>query len=367
MRLITNSRVNKFLKGDKMRKLLCTAAMVMLSVTTMAEGGEKEVILKPGWNLLGTSFEVTDLSTFNSGENKEKVLILWRWDAENQEWIFYTPHDIIREIVAEYGYTKSFENIPAFQGFWVKVTKETHITLPYEEISEPSVNHPPAITVSKNSVSVEEGKTATVNVKVSDPDGDTVTVNVQSSDTNVATATYDKTTGKLTITGVANGTATITLTADDGNGGTANATITVTVTAAQQQGTYDVVRAVLSGNQWFHYWDKDKSGGWSNGDVSQPSVLRFDKWNENYELRIYPSLPEQSTWPDVTSIQGYNNLCFMKSGQVEPIGDTEDDSKCDAKISYVHELTSGNIYDGFKGRKLCVVFDDGEEVCKEIN
>ncbi|MCY4560638.1 MAG: fibronectin type III domain-containing protein [Chloroflexi bacterium] len=62
--------------------------------------------------------------------------------------------------------------------------------------------------------------------------GDMLTYSVMSSDDTVATATVDEMSGEVTITGVADGTATITVTATDSGMATATQTIAVTVPSA---------------------------------------------------------------------------------------------------------------------------------------
>ena len=59
--------------------------------------------------------------------------------------------------------------------------------------------------------------------------GDMLTYSVMSSDDTVAMATVDEMSGMVTITGVADGTATITVTATDAAMATAMQTIAVTV------------------------------------------------------------------------------------------------------------------------------------------
>ncbi|NGQ95604.1 DUF4073 domain-containing protein, partial [Brevibacillus sp. SYP-B805] len=66
-----------------------------------------------------------------------------------------------------------------------------------------------------------------------DADGDTLTLSVTSDDENVATVAVNGT--EIVISPVSAGTATITVTADDGKGGTVQDAFTVTVAPAAQQ------------------------------------------------------------------------------------------------------------------------------------
>lgn len=89
-------------------------------------------------------------------------------------------------------------------------------------------NSPPIVS-SIPSVTLDAGDDETVNLwsYFSDPDNDDLTYTVRSSNTSVATISERR--EVLTIRAGTAGTATITVTADDGNGGTVSGTISVTV------------------------------------------------------------------------------------------------------------------------------------------
>jgi len=94
-------------------------------------------------------------------------------------------------------------------------------------------NNPPVIDppVADQQVAVNEG--ITVPVPVSDPDGDMVTLIAISQNSGVVNASAVDNNSVL-LQGVAEGTAAVELTADDGNGGVTKATFNVTVSAAAQ-------------------------------------------------------------------------------------------------------------------------------------
>ena len=81
---------------------------------------------------------------------------------------------------------------------------------------------------------IDVGQTIMVQITYSDPDGDTVSVSPPptSDDTNVATAFANN--SELSITGVGQGSAAITVTIDDGRGGTDSETLLITVNTANQ-------------------------------------------------------------------------------------------------------------------------------------
>src|SRR6185369_2040737 len=91
-----------------------------------------------------------------------------------------------------------------------------------------SPNQPPIID-SIAAQTVEVGQSVNVNISYSDPDGDTVTVSAASD--NSAVASVAQTVPQaLTVMGVVAGSATITVTVDDGRGGTVSTNFAITVT-----------------------------------------------------------------------------------------------------------------------------------------
>ena len=82
-----------------------------------------------------------------------------------------------------------------------------------------------------------------------DPNGDTLAYTVSSSDTSKVSAVVDNDANTVTLTGVAAGTATITVTADDGKGGmVASDQFTVTATALDVTPTSLAIKAGESGS-----------------------------------------------------------------------------------------------------------------------
>jgi len=92
-----------------------------------------------------------------------------------------------------------------------------------------------------------------------DADGDTLTFTVRSSDSRIAQFEVDG--NMVTVIPYGMGSATITITADDGNGGTAEASF--------QFGLYSVIadlRAEVSTSFIYLYWDQ--FGDYGDGELS---------------------------------------------------------------------------------------------------
>ena len=98
----------------------------------------------------------------------------------------------------------------------------------------PPTNSAPTVGTAIGDQSVEEGAQVTVSVSgaFSDPDGNTLSYAATSDAPTVATASVAGT--DVTVTGVAPGTATVTVTATDPGGLSASQTFGVTVTSANQ-------------------------------------------------------------------------------------------------------------------------------------
>ena len=95
----------------------------------------------------------------------------------------------------------------------------------------------PVVASALSDVSLEAGATQDVSLSgvFSDADGDALTITAASSDEAKATVTVAADRSKLTVAGVAQGTATITVTAQDVDGNTVSDDFAVSVPAPQQQ------------------------------------------------------------------------------------------------------------------------------------
>lgn len=98
-----------------------------------------------------------------------------------------------------------------------------------------ATNQPPVIDAIA-AQSVDPGQTIMVGVNFSDPDGDTVSISALSDNPAAAVSVAGN---QLAVTGVAAGTANITVTADDGRGGGTSTSFAVTINAPPPPPTPD--------------------------------------------------------------------------------------------------------------------------------
>lgn len=157
-----------------------------------------------------------------------------------------------------------------------KQCRPTNVVVTYESTGSGSskTDYPGTWSVSPTSVSVQEGNTATVTVTV-DADSFGGTVGVTSDDPSVATATYSN--GTITVTGVAEGTTTLSVTGTESS--TYNdltpKTVDVTVTAASGGTRWELTDlASLTASDVFVIVDQTSSRAMTNdnGTGSAPAA-----------------------------------------------------------------------------------------------
>ncbi len=114
---------------------------------------------------------------------------------------------------------------------------------------EGDANRAPSVANAIDNVNLRARQVTTINLETTgaevftDADGDTLSYAITNSDSTKATATFDAATAAITVTGVTQGSTTVTVTADDGHGAFATDTFTVTV-AGSENSPPTVVNAI---------------------------------------------------------------------------------------------------------------------------
>jgi len=85
-----------------------------------------------GWNLLGYS-DTADVNVADAFGNASNVLTVWKWDATNAKWAFYSPSPSLADGGQAYALSKGYSfltTIKPGEGFWVNAKQAFSATLP---------------------------------------------------------------------------------------------------------------------------------------------------------------------------------------------------------------------------------------------
>jgi hypothetical protein len=118
----------------------CSAQSTSTSATTLSAGsGIFTPNLELGWNLMGNSLNTTInvASIFGNQDSpvsgvSANIASVWKWDATNQQWAFYSPQLTVAGIAsfaAGKGYSV-LSSVNAGEGYWVNAI--TPISLPVQ-------------------------------------------------------------------------------------------------------------------------------------------------------------------------------------------------------------------------------------------
>ncbi|NEW60944.1 hypothetical protein GSY74_06570 [Sulfurovum sp. bin170] len=102
-----------------MKKIMLIVAI--LFSTTMADS---VLLVKKGWQLIGSSTPLEDMSKFKSDSVEE----VWHFDALTQKWLGYSPDSEIQAKMSENNISK-LESLENWHGFWVKSKKDWGLIL----------------------------------------------------------------------------------------------------------------------------------------------------------------------------------------------------------------------------------------------
>ncbi len=120
-----------------MKKILLI--VVFLFSAIMADS---VLIVKKGWQLIGSSAPLEDMSKFKS----DSVEQVWHFDAKNQRWLGYSPDSEIQAKMSENNITK-LDSLKNWHGFWIKSKKEWGLLL-----DNSSLNKAPSNENSSNDI-----------------------------------------------------------------------------------------------------------------------------------------------------------------------------------------------------------------------
>ncbi len=91
-------------------------ALLLLTIwLTTTLFGDRVLLLQKGWQLVGSTQEIKDLSIFP----KESVDQVWHFDASTQKWIGYSPDTGTMKKINDKGFA-TIQTLKSWHGFWVK-------------------------------------------------------------------------------------------------------------------------------------------------------------------------------------------------------------------------------------------------------
>ena len=98
--------------------------LLIVTVFISATMADSVLLVKKGWQLIGSSTPLTDMSKFKS----DSVEQVWHFDARTQKWLGFSPDSEIQAKMKDKNISKlgSLEN---WHGFWVKSKKEWGLLL----------------------------------------------------------------------------------------------------------------------------------------------------------------------------------------------------------------------------------------------
>jgi uncharacterized secreted protein with C-terminal beta-propeller domain len=93
------------------------------------------LLLKKGWQLVGLSIPLNDMSKFES-KNVEQV---WHFDSNTQKWLGYSPDNIISDRMKKKNIQK-LEKLENWHGFWVKSKRDWALILDSNQQEDKAIN-----------------------------------------------------------------------------------------------------------------------------------------------------------------------------------------------------------------------------------
>lgn len=125
----------KILKKLNSARIATSVSAVALALASLAPShavAAASVTAVLGWNLLGYS-DTAAVNVVDAFGNNDKVTSVWKWDATNSKWAFYSPSFATPTALSDYAATKGYAvltTINGGEGFWVNAKTPFTATLP---------------------------------------------------------------------------------------------------------------------------------------------------------------------------------------------------------------------------------------------
>ncbi len=106
---------------------------ILLSLTVLLSTGmaDSVLLLKKGWQLIGSSIPIEEMSKFT----QENVDQIWHFDAKSQKWLGYSPDVSTQKKIEDQNISK-LTALKSWHGFWIKSKKEWALTLDNRQLTQ---------------------------------------------------------------------------------------------------------------------------------------------------------------------------------------------------------------------------------------
>ena len=108
--------------------------VLMLIVFVSISFADSALLLKKGWQLIGSNTKIENMDIFDS----KHVDQVWRYDAVSQKWQGYSPDSVTLKKISDGGYS-NINSIENWHGFWIKSKDEWVMTF-VEDVSKRDEN-----------------------------------------------------------------------------------------------------------------------------------------------------------------------------------------------------------------------------------
>jgi len=100
-----------------MKKIILS--LLILFSTMVADS---VLLVKKGWQLIGSSTPITDMSQFKSSDVEQ----VWHFDSQTQRWLGYSPDSSIQARMRDKNISK-LTSLKNWHGFWVKSKRDWNL------------------------------------------------------------------------------------------------------------------------------------------------------------------------------------------------------------------------------------------------
>jgi len=89
------------------------------------------LLVKKGWQLIGSSTSITDMSQFKYSDVEQ----IWHFDSKTQKWLGYSPDSSIQARMRDKNISK-LTSLKSWHGFWIKSKRDWALVLPKKTLNK---------------------------------------------------------------------------------------------------------------------------------------------------------------------------------------------------------------------------------------